>query len=131
MAARALNGKRHRSSGDYIDAVVNDVVRDADETPATGDETHRSKVGGIGWRQLVRSHLQQQEAIVRKIVIERPNDPVAIIWCVNEAPFFPSVNISFRVGIARNIQPVAAPAFTIARTGQETISELSDSRLAL
>ena len=131
VAARTSHGERHAAARHHVDAVIDDVVRHPDESPAAGDESHRRQVRRIRRHQLIRGHLQEQKAIVRQVFIEGANNPVAIRGRMNEAPFLAPVNVALRVRVTRDIQPMPAPAFAIARGGQEPFDEFGDRSVTI
>ena len=127
VAARALHGQRHRSPGDHIDAVIDNLVRDPDETAAACDEAHRGQVRRTVGNELIRGDLEEQETIVGKIVVERADDPIAISMSVNEEPLFAPIDITFRIGVTRDIEPMPAPALAIAGRGEQAIDYLANA----
>ena len=58
--------------------------------------------------------------IVRQILIDRADDPVAIDVRKRIAPLL-FKDVAFGVGVARDVEPEAAPAFAVARRGQQAV----------
>ena len=100
-------------------------MRHPEEAPADGEESHGGEVRGIRGHELVRGDLQLQKAIVSQVLIERPDDPLAIGVGVGKLPLFAGVNVSLGIGIPRDIQPVASPSLAVARTREQAFDQLS------
>src|SRR4051812_10827862 len=120
VATSALHSERHRSTCHSINAIIDYVMRHTDEPSSAGDESHRSEIGRSGRHELVRGDLEQEKLIVRQILVECPDHPIAISRRVDKSPFLARVNVSLRVRIARHIQPVATPSLTITGTGKQS-----------
>ena len=110
---------------DDVDAVVDDIRVVVEETPAEGQEAQRGEVAVVlrVLDDLVGGQLQTQELVVGKVVVEGLHHPVAIGIGVRVAAFFLK-DVTLRVGIAGDIEPVAAPAFAEGRRREETFDEL-------
>ena len=92
-------------------------VRAFDEVISPGDEESRSGIHS----ESIASNLLPDELIIRLVVIQRLDDIVAIrIGVLPIAVRLESVGF----GEAGDVQPVSAPAFTIAGAGQNTIHQL-------
>src|SRR5205823_9644662 len=70
----------------------------------------------FGRRKAISGDLLDDESVVRQVVVERADHPIAV------APGFVEV-----VGIADQIEPVAAPPLAVPRRGEETIDDLGES----
>src|SRR4030095_14467356 len=78
VTPRASDCQAHRRATENIDAIVDDVVHHAEKAPANSEEAHGGKVRFVGWSdQLVGGDLQREKAVVRHVIIEGANDPVA------------------------------------------------------
>jgi hypothetical protein len=78
---------------------------------------------GVGVGQQVAGELLDREAVERQVGVERVDHPVAV------APGVGAVVVLFvavRVGVARLVEPVAAPALAEVRGRQEPIDEAVD-----
>src|SRR5439155_15581534 len=73
--------------------------------------------------QPIRGDLLNQELIVRQIVIERADDPVAISVGERVSPLFLE-NVSLRIRIASYIEPVSSLALAIMRRRKQSIDQL-------
>ena len=72
----------------------------------------------IGQKE-VSCHLHFDEFVIRHIVVQGANDPVAVVI----SPWTKSVElITTTFGIACRIQPVAGPSFAISRIGHQFIN---------
>ena len=131
VAARALHGETHGAARDHVDPVVNDIVRHPEEAPADGEESHGGEVRGIRGHELVRGDLQLQKAIVSQVLIERPDDPLAIGVGVGKLPLFAGVNVSLGIGIPRDIQPVASPSLAVTRTREQAFDQRSHGGIGI
>ena len=123
VATGAGDGEAQCAAGDDVDAVVDDVVGDAEEAPAAGDESQGGEVGGIGGNQLIGRQLQHQKSVVGQVGIEGMDDPVAVGGCVNEAGFFASVDVALGVGVAGDVEPMASPAFAVPGGVEQAVNE--------
>ena len=109
-------GARHRqplgAAHDDVDTVVDDVGRAVEEAAAERQEAERGEVAVVlrVFDDLVGRELQAEELVVRQVVVEGLHHPVAIGIGVGIAAFFLE-DIALRVGVAGDVEPVAAPAF--------------------
>ena len=107
VAAGAGDREPHRGAGHRVDAVVDDVVGDAEEATAEGEEAHRGLGSRIVGGGLVGGQLQDEEAVVGKILVEGLDHPVAIGGGVHPHAVFAGVDIALGVGIAGEVEPAA------------------------
>ncbi len=126
VAAGALDGEAEGAAGDDVDAVVDDVMGDPEEAAAAGDEAHGGEVGGIRGCDLVGGDLEEEELVVGEVLVEGADDPVAVGVSVDEAALLAGVDVAFGVGVAGDIEPVAAPAFAVVGAVEEAIDEAFD-----
>ncbi len=106
-----------KSACHHIDLVVDHIVTVTVKHAAQRQQPHGGQLGRIVRQpQLIGSDLFPNKLIKGFVVIERPNDVVAIR--VGEGPN-PRIAIHqhavFGVGISGYIQPVSSPAFSIPR----------------
>ena len=113
VATGAGDGQAHRGAGDRIDAVVDDVVRDAEEASAQGQKAHRRLGAEILWSRLIRGELQQEKTVVRQIVVEGLDHPIAVCGRVHPDAMFAGVDVALRVGVAGEVEPAAGLSFTV------------------
>src|SRR3954470_290332 len=118
VTARALYRQCHSTSSHHVDAVIDNLMRDPGEAAATGEEPHRSEIWRAAWDELVCRDLQQKEAVIGQILIQRADHPIAVSRSVHKETLFPPVDIAFGVRVAGYIQPVAAPPFAVAWRSQ-------------
>ncbi len=95
------------------------------EQTAECQQPHGSEVGGICREiQLISGELLPYELVEWFVVVEGPNDVVAVgIGKGANASIAVHQDAVFRIGIPGNVQPVPPPAFAIPRTLQETLDE--------
>jgi hypothetical protein len=70
--------------------------------------------------KLVRCNLLEQELIVGQVLVERADDPVAVGVGVGVAPLLLE-DVALGVGVAGDVEPVAAPALAVARRREEAV----------
>ena len=74
----------------------------------------------VTWSSLVAGDLLLEEHVVRLVLVERADHVIAV------APGVGTVEVVLEavgIGVARDIQPVAAPALAIVRRGQQPVDE--------
>ena len=81
----------------HVDAVINDVMRDAEKTPAQGEKTHCREMRRTLRFHLIRRELEQEKAIIRHVLIQRSHHPVAIRPGMDELLFLACVNVALCV----------------------------------
>ncbi len=126
VATRALNRESEGAAGDDVDAVIDDVVGDSQETPAAREESHGGEVGGIGLNELVGGDLEEEEAIVGHVLVEGLDDPVAVGGGMDEEAFLAGVHVALGVGVAGDVEPVATPSFAVVGTVEESLDQAGD-----
>ena len=157
VAAGALDGQAHRAARHHVNAVVNNLVREADEAAADGEETQRRQVGAFWvlsfgfWvdgvrsdfanpelrtrnpepNKLVAGYLKLEEAVVGQVGVERVDDPVAVGVGVRVEALLAGVDVALGVRVARDVEPVTRPALAVVRGGEELVGEIADCRLPI
>ncbi len=119
-------GHRHRleAAEGHVDAIVDDVGLVVEEAAAEGEEAHRREVARVVPAQrLIGGELGEDELVVGQVVVEGAHHPVAVGVAVGVAALFLE-DVAFGIRIARDVQPVARPAFAEPRIGQEPVHEL-------
>ena len=127
MAAGAGHRQGLGTAHHDIDAVVDDVVGDAEKPLSEGKKSHRGQVRRTFRLHLIRRDLEQKKAVVGHVLIQRAHHPVAITPGVHELLFLAGIHITFGVGITGHIQPVAGPMLSIMRRGQQAVHHLRES----
>ncbi len=133
MAAGTFQSQSHDARPDHGDRIVDDsqalrhkvhcartrLVDTHSKETGCGevfDHLVRYDGGGFGVEEFVACDLFQQKAIVRFVFVERVDDIVAIL------PRFGSQRIgrdsTFRICIACQVKPIAAPTLTVMRRRQ-------------
>ena len=123
VAAGAGHGQAHRRARQDVDAVVDDLVRHADEAPAQREEAHRRGGRGIVGRRLVRGELQDEEAVVGKILVEGPHDPVPVGRRMHPDPLLTAVHVTLRVGVAGEVEPSSRLLLAVVRRCEQSVDE--------
>ena len=120
----------------HIDLLVNNVIKHFDLVLFRHQlRAQRQKPGGndpgridglSGWRrQQIAGDLLADELVVRHVSIERINNVISIAPGMGIAVILIGPG---RIGIARHVQPMAAPFFPVPRRGQQPINDLGKSR---
>ena len=122
VAAGAGHGHALGAAHHDVDAVVDDVGDAVEEAAAEGQEAEGGEVAIIlrVLGDLVGRDLEPQELVVRQILVERIHHPVAVGVGVRVATFLLE-DIAFRVGVARDVEPVAGPAFAEGGRGEQAV----------
>ena len=123
VAACTGDGECLRAAHDDINAVVDDVVRDAEKAAAEREEAHRGEIRRVWRHNLICGDLQQQKAVVGHVRIQRLHDPVAVGGGMDPVLFLAGIDVAFGVGVARNVQPVAGLLFAVVRAREERVDE--------
>ena len=63
--------------------------------------------------KLLAGELVKEEPVVGHVVIERPNEPVAVSVAVHKAAFASAGFVALGVGVTSHIHPVAGKAFPV------------------
>ena len=122
VAAAAGDGEPHQATGHQIDAVVDDVVRVAEERAAHREEAERRQIAPRHRRlDPVGSQLQRDELVVGQIALEGVDHPVAI----GPGKGIPVVliveGVAHRVGVAGEVEPFPSPVLGVLPRGEEPI----------
>ena len=123
VAAGAADGETEEPAGEDVDSVVDDVGRDAEETPTGREEPERGEVGIPFATDPIGGKLEGHEAIVGEIVVEGPDHPVAVHRGMNEKPLLAAVDIALGVGIAGDVEPVPPLLLPVSWRREEPIDE--------
>ena len=79
VAAGAGDAQAHQAAGDDVDPVVDDLVLVVEEPAADGQEAERGEGPlVVAQGEAVGGDLLDDEAVVRLVLVERPDDVVAI-----------------------------------------------------
>ena len=132
VATRARDAQAHHRRADDVDLIIDDIHCKilihghcgfrADCQKPGRDELAIALFGGFG-RQQVAGDLLGQEALVRDVVIEGLDDVVAVAPRVGKCRVAPEAIVAVRFPVARDVQPVAAPAFAELRGCEQAIDE--------
>ena len=122
VTASATDRQPHQAAADNIDAVVDNVLLVVDEAAAQGQESRRR--GDCRVADLIRRDLRDQEAVVRQVLVERRDDPVAISVGLRIIAVFLE-HVALGVGVPGHVQPVPSPAFAEMRRGEQGIDHAS------
>jgi hypothetical protein len=91
---------------------------------AEREKPHRCQLLGVlPAQRLVGRQLRQNELVERQIAIERADNPVAINVAIGVATLFLE-DISFRVRVAGDVEPVSRPPFAETRVGKQSIDKV-------
>ena len=123
VATSARHGETEHAPGDHVDAVVDDVGSVAEKPPAEREKSHRGEVLRLVRGGLIGGQLQPQETVVRHVLVECPNHPVAVGGRVNVPACLTDVGVALRVGIAGGVEPVPSPVLPITRRREEPVDE--------
>ena len=139
VATGAGGGEAEEGFRGDVDAVVDDVVGIAVEFVAEGKEAEGGEnalivgrfgggVLGFGFldglgEEAVGGELFDDELVVGFVAVEGIDDVVAVSPGVGVAQVFAAFGVALGVGVAGDIEPVAAPAFTVGRGGKQAVDE--------
>ena len=118
MAARTRDSDSEKSLRHDVDAIVDDVVLHALEPFANGEKSERREVALVlrTRGQLVGGNLFGDEDVVRLVLVKTSNHVIAIGPRKRIQRILPlAANLPLRVGIARGVEPVTAPALAVMR----------------
>ena len=105
MALGAGAGKAQEAAGRDVDTVViGELARRVDE-----DRERREKLLVVHVGQKVRRELRFDEEVIGHVAVERLDDPVAVVVELRRVPD------KHVVGVARDVEPIASPAFAVVR----------------
>ena len=134
VAAGARHRKPEKRLGSDVDLIVDDVVALQDEVALRqGFFAQREKTrgddavgtcsgGGVGGQDVARQ-LLPYEAVVRHVVVERADHVVPVAPGVRVAVVLIAAG---GVGIARHVEPVAAPALAVAGRAQQALDDVGE-----
>ena len=136
VAARAGHGEAEHAARYGVDALVALVGATLYRLGlipyprGSAEEACRLEIVGGGFLvEQVAGELHLQEMVVGHVVVEGFDDPVAIDVGAIERHVAAATRIEAAnvvVGVARDIEPVPAPAFAIAWRGQQAIDNLGE-----
>ena len=121
VAAGATHRQGEHAARHHVDAVVDDVRRDPQKSPAKGEKPHRREIARIA-RRLVRRDLQDEEPVVRQVLVEGPHHVIAVGVRPGEIAVLEQ-HVAFGVGVSSHVKPVTAPALAVVRRSQQPIDQ--------
>ena len=119
VAGRVLDADEVRAAG--IRGTSQEAGRDEGIDDVRGQFLRVAVVAPVV-AELVAGDLFAQEAIVRHVGVQGPDDPVAVT--PGGGSHVIRVEDTFAIGIPGHVQPVPAPAFAVARGRQLAIDHL-------
>ena len=136
VAARARHRQAKESAGHHIHAIVTLIgarhfVRAVVVIPGPEpQEASRGQrfVAGLGVHQIARQ-LRFDKLIVRHVVVERLNHPIAIRVRVGIRPVASGIGVQTAIvvlAVARHIQPHSSPALAIVRRREQPVDHLRE-----
>ena len=129
VTARAGDGQAEKAFRHHVNPVVDHVLLHSHEAFTHGEKAKCGEIRGIGFRggQFIRRELFDDEDVVRLIVVEAPDDVIAIRPRIRTARVFAlAAYHAFRVAVTRHVEPVAAPAFAVVRRCEQTIHHFGE-----
>ena len=127
VALRALNGEAENGAADGVHAVEHGFHAElfGIDTAFFVDMRIAEKAGGDYVRlrvigKEVAGDLVNDEAVIRQVLVERLNDPIAIEPDFARLVFFVAIGI----GVVRGVEPVAGPHFAVVRGSEEAVDLL-------
>jgi hypothetical protein len=125
VAASAGDGQPHGGPGRDVDTVCDDeVVLTALIRPSDSEEAKGSEF--LAWEgHEVGGDLTVEELVVGKGRVEGADDPIAVGVSVGVVLAF-WICSSLGVGVAGDIEPMAAPAFAKGGTSEEILGEVEE-----
>ena len=122
MAPGAADRQRHEAAPDHVDAIVDDVGLVFQEAAADRQEPHRrERPPVLPELQLIGGDLLNDELIVGQVVIEGPDDPVAVGVGVREPPL--AEGVALRIGVPRQVQPMPPPPLPVVGRIQQPVDQ--------
>ena len=123
VATAAGDGEPHQAAGHQIDAVVDDVVRIAEERAAHREEAERRQIAPRHRRlDPVGSQLQRDELVVGQIAMQGIDHPVAIGPRKGIPVVLIVEGVAHRVGVAGEVEPLSRPVLGVLPRGEEPIN---------
>ena len=129
VAARASCGQTEEAARQGVNAVLalvspgqgrlDDVVVPRTEAEETGRCQKRVFLFAALARQQIASNLRFDEQVVRQVVVEGLDDPVAVTESIRIGFYGNAAHIIFTV--TRHVQPIAAPTLSVMRGGQQAV----------
>ena len=124
VAAAAGHRQAEEPAGHQIDAVVDDVVRIAEERAADGEEAERGKIGLRGRQfESIGGELERHEPVVGHVGREGPDNPIAVRPGEGIAGILVAEGIAHRVGVTGQIEPVTRPVLGMLRGRKQFLDE--------
>ena len=114
VASRALRRHTEQAARHHINLIVDHVGQRAGEPAAHRQKSQRRLIGLPGVGNLIGRQLQRDEAVVRQVLVERPDDPVAIGVGEGPAPVFAGSDPA-RVSVADDVEPMPRPMHAVLR----------------
>ena len=118
VALRALYGEAEEPASGSVDAIVLELRTEAVERQA------RDKIRILAAFKEISGDLRLHEPVVRHVVVESLNDPIAIAVSVRIG--FHLRRVQLVVRIAGDVEPIAAPALAIARGREQVVDDLGE-----
>ena len=126
VAARARHGEAEQATRHRVNLVINLVGRVVAKHAAEREEAHAREAPALNRRlDEVGGNLLADELVVRRVGVKGADDVIAI--CVGVRPNAVGSEGKHKilgVRVARDVKPVASPAFTVSRRGQQAIDNL-------
>ena len=127
VASRASDGEPHQTAEHRVDPILDDVRGNREEATSQGQKPHGRKIGGALVDQLIRGDLQQDKSVIRQILIECVDHPIAVCRSKHKRSLFPAINVALGVGVPSDIEPNSTPAFAVGFVRQQPIDRLLPS----
>jgi hypothetical protein len=134
VAAGAADGETEEGAGGGIDLVVDNIhavlflVGFAEFVSAEGEEAGADDVVafgvGVSGGEEIAGDLGADEFIVGFVAVEGVDDPIAVLPGDGEGEVAATAG---RIGVAGDVEPVAAPALAEARRGEQAVDGLGES----
>ena len=122
VAAGAGDGEAEEGAGGGVDAVVDGFGDAVGELAAEADEAEGGEVLSVEGGEAVGGELVEDELVVGQVGVEGGDDPIAI--GVGPGVALGGVDgVVDGVGVAGEVEPVAAPAFAVVGGGEEAVDE--------
>ena len=123
VTAGAGDGQAQQPATDDVDPVVDDVFLHVQEPPAERQKSQRrERIGVVLGTEAVGGDLLDHEGVVRLVLVQGADHVVAIGVRVRIAPLFLE-DISLRVGVASDIEPVPPPALAVMGRGLQAVNQ--------
>ena len=118
MAACATDAQPHQTSGDDVDPVIDLLgqVGSTEWVQAQREKTQRGQVAPVRAGQKIGRQLPYDKVVVGHVVVQRPDDPVAVGVGKGEAHVHRS-----GLRVTGGVQPVARPALSEVRRGEQAV----------